>query len=285
MNDQLFNTQNSNNTAKAIFCSTALIVFALVSVSFVFAQGAPRIPSADTNGNFQDMQVDGDRVKILSTTDGGINGKVRIKLDADGDWWRMLRLIDKNGNYKNIEQENGGYVHRKDVIEISVSELNDTFKLEFWKAKLFGVHTHMMTERFHKDDFSGRVVTFIWQEGLEDKDSDFSKSITAPINETLRADGKTLTIRSTNNGRKGYATIKLRSNIDWWTAVKLFDRSNEAKLIGKNKTLVIPIDQLRSEISLEFWTAKMFGVHTHISSKKLLRERFDGRIVTITWNK
>lgn len=285
MKHTFFSKNESIYTASNFLRATIFSLLILLNISFAIGQVAPRIPSADTTGNFQDMQVDGDRVKIYSTTAGGISGKVQIKLDADGNWWRMLRLIDKNGNHKNIEQENGGYVNRKDVIELNANELGNTFKLEFWKAKFLGVHTHMLTEIFRKEDFSGRVVTFIWQEGLEDKDSDHSKTVTAPINETMRADGKTLTINSTNNGRNGYATIVLQSNIDWWTAVKLFDRSNEAKLIEKNKTLVIPISQLKSEISLEFWTAKMFGVHTHISSKKLLRDRFDGRIVTITWNK
>lgn len=285
MKNSYLNIQIGNNLAKSFLLTILSTAIVMMTVSFAAGQTRPRIPVAGTDGNFQDMQVDGDRVKILSTTDGGVSGKVRIKLDADGNWWRMLRLIDKNGNHKNIEQENGGYVNRKDVIEIDASALNETFKLEFWKAKFFGVHTHMLTEIFSKSDFSGRVVTFIWQEGLENNDSDYSKIITAPINEKMTADGKTLTIKSTDNGKKGFATIKLKSNIDWWTAVKLFDRGNEAKLIGKNKTLVIPISSLKSEISLEFWTAKMFGVHTHISSKKLLRERFDGRIVTVTWNK
>jgi hypothetical protein len=50
-------------------------------------------------------------------------------------------------------------------------------------------------------------------------------------------------------------------------------------------TLVMPISAFPSEINIEFWTAKFLGVHTHMASRKLIRERFDGRVVTIIWPK
>ena len=251
----------------------------------------PRIPIA-IDGRFSDIQVDGDRVKILPIA-GGKPGKIQIKLDADGTWWKMLRVFDKNGHANYIEQEGGRYLNKKDVIEIDGSNLDVTFKIEFWKAKFLGVHTHMMTEIYRKQDFVGRVVKFIWKEGLEGPDSDLAPDPIAPIAETVRIEGKNVSIRSSDNGSRGYATIKFQTTVDWWTAVKVFDRSGRAKLIQKvngaynpkNGTLVIPTSEFPSEINLEFWTAKLFGVHTHMASKKLIRERFDGRIVTISWPK
>jgi hypothetical protein len=229
-------------------------------------------------------------VKILPT-EGGKPGKVQIKLDADGTWWKMLRVFDKNGRANYIEQEGGRYLNNKDVIEIDSRNLDSTFKLEFWKAKLLGVHTYLMTEVYRKQDFEGRAVKFIWKQGLEGPDSDLAPDPTAPIAETVKIEGKNVAIRSSDEGRKGYATIKFQTDVDWWTAVKIFDRSGKARLIEKvngrynppTQTLVMPISAFPSEINLEFWTAKAFGVHTHLASKKLTRERFDGRTVTISW--
>ena len=285
-------SKNRSHWAKIyIFAIILTALFLVTNASLIEVSAQTRIPSVGSEGNFSDIQVDGDRVKIFSTMEGGESGKIKIKLDADSNWWKMLRVIDKRGNYHNIEQENGGYVNRVEMIEINTSGLDNRFKLEFWKAKFLGVHTHMMTETYRKEDFAGRVVTFIWRDGLEGDGSDYSKDMTAPINETMTVNSKKLTIKSTENGTKEFATIKFQTDFDWWTAVKLFDRSGKAFVIEKNngryspgtKTLKLPLNSLKSEIALEFWTAKFLGAHTNMATKKLLRERFDGRIVTITW--
>jgi hypothetical protein len=283
--------QNRNRSKLNIVMATFLAVVFLVTTAPLVEAQSSRIPAPGPSGNFGDIQVDGDRVKILTINDGGKPGKVQIKLDADSTWWKMLRVYDKNGRTNYVEQENGRYLNKKDVIEIDSKNLNDTFRLEFWKAKLFGVHTYIMTEIYRKQDFEGRVIKFVWKEGLESSDSDLSPDMTAPINETIKIDGKDITIRSSDGGRKGYATIKFHTDVDWWTAVKFFDRNGVAKLIEKvdgryspsNKTLEMPISSFPSEVTLEFWTAKLLGVYTQMASKKLIRERFDGRMVTINW--
>lgn len=290
MNKLFITNQNSNHSVKFFLLTIISAAFILITGSFAAGQ-TTRIPIADANGNFSDFQVDGDRVKILSTSAGGVRGKIKIRLDADGDWWKMIRAFDKNNNYKSIEQENGGYKNRVEEIEFDTNALNDRFKLEFWKAKLLGVHTHMMTENFHKADFDGKVVTFVWQEGLESDGSDTTEDMTAPINETMKVDNKEVKIVSSENGTNGYATIRFQTGFSWWTAVKFFDRSGTAHLIQKvdgrytpgSKQIKIPLNRLNSEVKLEFWTAKFLGAHTHIASKNLLRERFNGRVVTITW--
>jgi hypothetical protein len=115
----------------------------------------------------------------------------------------------------------------------------------------------------------------------------------APINETFKIEGKNATIVSAENGTAGFVTIVFNTNKDWWTAVKFFDRNGSAKLIEREngkyksgiKTLKIPISSFSTNITLEFWTAKLFGAHTKMANKVITSERFDGRIVTITWNK
>ncbi len=280
----------SHSVKSLIFAIILTAMFIVTSASFT-AVSAQRIPTPGVGGNFSDMQVDGDRVKVLSTSVGGESGKILIQLDADGDWWRMLRVKDKNNTKHSIEQEKGGYVNRVELIEINANDLDTRFKLEFWKAKFFGAHTRVMTEQYRKRDFVGKVIKFIWREGLEDNGSDFSENMRAPINMTVKANGKNATIVSTNNGTVGFATINFRTGFAWWTAIKIFERGGKERLIQKvkgrysprNRTIRIPLNRLPSEIKLEFWTAKALGVHTHMVTKKLIRERFDGRVVTITW--
>ncbi|MEZ5429301.1 MAG: hypothetical protein R2747_23840 [Pyrinomonadaceae bacterium] len=297
MKRQIFFSHKSGQTGNFSLTHFAIIVFLAAvflgaNISLIKAQ-SPKIPTPGSNGNFGDIQVDGDRIKIQTIQTGGKPGKLQIKIDADGAWWKMLRVIDKNGNANYIEQQDGRLLNNQKVIEIDANNLNATFKLEFWKAKLFGIHTYIMSEIYRKQDFEGRIIKFIWKEGLEGDDSDLTSDLTAPINETLKIEGKPVTIRSTDDGRAGYATIKFQTDADWWTAVKMFERNGSEKLIEKtdgrykpgNRTLQMPISQFPSEIKLEFWTAKFLGVHTYMAGKKLNRERFDGRTVTITWGR
>jgi len=280
---------NEQNNENGNLWVTVFLVTILFLVSGIFANAQqPRIPIADVGGNFQDMQVDGDRVKIIS--EPGTPGKIQIKLDTDSSWWHSLNVKTKSGTSVYIEQHNGGFSNGKDVIEISGNELNNTFSLEFWKAKFLGVHTHVMSENFRKQDFLGRTVKFVWQEGL---DNDWVNYSSKPINDTLTVNGQQLKITSSENGKKGYATIKFQTAISWRTSVNLYDRSGTGKMITKDsgryspssKTLQIPLSQLKSIVELEFWTAKALGVQTKMGTRKLYRERFDGRVVTVTWGK
>ena len=287
--NKLFFNKNKNTVSARNFLRTIIFsMFLLLNVSFAIGQVAPRIPSADANGNFGDIQVDGDRVKIVSQP--GTPGKIQIKLDADSSWWHSLNVKTKNGTNVYVEQHYGGFLNGKDVIEINGSDLNNTFSLDFWKAKFLGVHTHVMSETFRKRDFLGRSVKFVWQEGLASDSVNYSLK---PINDTMTVNGQKLTIKSSENGRKGYATIKFQTAISSRTSLNFYDRSGTGKMITKDsgrynpatKTLQIPLKQLKSTIELEFWTAKFLGVQTKMGSRKLFRERFDGRTITILWGK
>lgn len=300
----------SKHLAERIF-NVAFIVLALLAATFqvVLAQD-PRIPNPGTDGNFPDMQVDGDRVKILKGAEGTPGqGKFRILLDSDSSWWKMLRVIDKNGGIHDIAQEDGAYYvghgnisytdNRNASIEIDLKDLNEFFKIQFWKGKALNVHTYIVSETFRAKDFEGWEVTFNWRDGLEDGYSDKYEDPTAPINEWLTVDGKKISIVSAPGGTADHATIKFNTDVAWWTGVKTLTRSGKAgtrhyekawlieKVDGKynpaTRTMVLPIDLLPKEVKLEFWTAKALGVHTHMATRKVIRERFDGRVVTINW--
>ncbi|MCI0490049.1 MAG: hypothetical protein L0229_25940 [Blastocatellia bacterium] len=287
-------SERSENHSKlwSVTCALLIAAFLVAAAPGANAQRLrrrPRPAAPITSGkNLPNIYVDGDRVQVLETNRGGEPGKVKIKLDADGTWWKMLKVNDDN----LIEQQDGAYVGDKDTIVINSSDLGETFNLEFWKAKLFGVHTYIKTETYRTEDFEGRVVRFVWKEGLPDTDPAEGRRL-PPINETVSIEGKNVTIRSAEGGTAGYATIVFNTNLDWWTAIKVFDRFGNAKLIEResaryrpgDQKLLIPINDLSSDIRIEFWTAKFLGVHTHMATKGLSRDQFKGRTVTINWYK
>jgi hypothetical protein len=54
---------------------------------------------------------------------------------------------------------------------------------------------------------------------------------------------------------------------------------------GAADTIHIRTDVLPSQVSIEFWTAKVLGIHKQVHIMKYRRERLDGRAVAINWSK
>jgi len=270
-----------------------LTVCYLLTIQSAFAQ-TTAVSMPGPGGNFSDIQVDGDRIEIRKAA-SGFRNQIRIKLDADNPWWKMLRVVDKNGLAYSVEQMNGRYrteagnPRRMSYISIESKDLDNTFKLEFWKAKFLGVTTYIRSETYRKQDFVGRVVTFNWNDGLTAGGS----SPNAPINETVSIEGKKVTIRSSDIGTKGSVKFVFRTGLAWWTAIKFLTHDGKARFITKvngkyepsNNTLTIPTRSLPRNTKLEFWTAKAFGVHTNMASRSFASERLDGRTITINWPK
>jgi hypothetical protein len=273
----------SNLSTRSI--PAVLVIVSLLGSGQALAQSYPPKKKIHVFGTFS---VDGDMLEILRTGRKARPGLVQIRLSSDGTWWKMVRMFDRTGREHRIEQENGGFVSNVSMIEMNTNTLGGTFKVEFWKAKFLGVHTHMHTQTFNTADFDGYNVTLNWREGAGKSDA---AKLRQPINESLSIDGKRIRIVSQNNGTKGYVTIAFSTNLAWWTAIKMFDRAGRQILIEKidgrykpsNRMIRMPTDSFPSEITIEFWTAKTFGVHTHMSTKKITRERFDGRTVDVSW--
>lgn len=223
--------------------------------------------------------INGSGVTIVSST-GGAAGQATIKFNTDVAWWTGVKVFERTGKAWLIEKVEGKYNPAHRTIRLRISSLPKEVKLEFWTAKGLGVHTHMATKKVIRERFDGRVVTINWG----------SPPATA-INETVKIDGKNATIVSSNTGRTGFVTIKFQTDLTWWTAIKLFDRAGRAKLITKvngkyspaNRTLTIPTSSLPGNTKFEFWTAKAFGVQTHMTSRSFATERLDGRTITINW--
>ncbi|MCI0742563.1 MAG: hypothetical protein L0Y72_26315, partial [Gemmataceae bacterium] len=71
------------------------------------------------------------------------------------------KVFDSRGNAMLIEKQDGKYL-TSDAIEIDRGRLAGTVKIELWKAKAFGVHTHMKTLTYDSERLNGRTLTISW---------------------------------------------------------------------------------------------------------------------------
>ncbi len=88
-------------------------------------------------------------------------GYVRFEYSSTIDWWNMLQVRDVRGNPLTIEMEKGN-PYGANFIEVPTSQLDGIVKLEFWRAKTFGVHTQMGTYEVDRRALDGRVVRVNW---------------------------------------------------------------------------------------------------------------------------
>ncbi len=121
------------------------------------------------------------------------------------------------------------------------------------------------------------------------------------INDSFRIEGGKTVVRSVPNSQKGYTTIQFATNLDWWTALLIRDRSGKVveiaradrkyrvRLNGKNgggtNAVVIATSYLPAQVQFEFWTAKTFGIHKQMVIMKYRKDRLDGRTVGVAWLK
>ncbi len=243
------------------------------------------------------FQVDGDRVTM--TVANGVAKKVRISLSENGaDWWRGIKVIDKNGNKMLLERQEG-LASSTNVLQLDRGRFDSTIKIEFWKAKLFGAHTYMTSETYNLNDFLGKTVTFTWYEGLPKNDNGQATPVNSnPIDQSVTIDGnKSVTLKTTDNLRGGQldrGTVKIRmdtaASLTWWKGVKVVDsRGNQLWIEKQDKkystsdTIEVDRGRFGRTIKIELWVAKAFGVHTYMKTVTLDTERLNGRTLAIEY--
>ncbi len=125
--------------------------------------------------------------------------------------------------------------------------------------------------------------------------------VSSNINDTFRIENGKAVVRAVPNGQTGYTTIQFATNLDWWTALVIRDRSGKVLEIARNdrkyriqlngrnggttNAILISTAYLPAQVQFEFWTAKTFGIHKQLVIMKYRRERLDGRNVGIAWFK
>ncbi len=102
-----------------------------------------------TADNLKDGKLERGAIKINMNTAKGIT------------WWRAIKVFDSRGNVMLIEKQVGKYL-TSDAIEIDRGRLASTVKIELWKAKFAGVHTHMKTLTYDSERLNGRTLTISW---------------------------------------------------------------------------------------------------------------------------
>lgn len=230
---------------------------------------------------------------------------IRIALEADGTWMKAVAVFDTNRREYKVQQENGGYLKGQRFVDVPVALLPERFKVDFWAAKFLGVSTYISSEIYKTSDLAGKKMTFVWQQGLEGDNDDFSEDDRAsgaaaqPINETVVIGTQNVRIASSPGGEAGFLTLRFNTQNDWWSAVIFRDRLGQAQTIeresatgayfsnGQRNTVQVkvPLTAVDSQVGLELWQAKAFGVHTLMDTKRFAKSRFDGRIVTVNWSK
>ena len=103
--------------------------------------------------------VDGNEVQ--SSWIQSQSGKTELCLEASTNvsWWKGIKVFDAQG--KNI-----GLMVTQDDSRLNCMSFDNSKlaggKLEFWKAKGFGVHTHVETLALNHSNIDGKKVTLHW---------------------------------------------------------------------------------------------------------------------------
>lgn len=113
--------------------------------------------------NRGELQDDHDMI-VLSVTRNvlGVSGiRVALGRAPNVTWWKGFRLVNAQG------QEIGGIFGGQDAASItehdySMAEVGSAARLELWKAKFLGVHTHTYTIGDLTPLTSGTVIEFLW---------------------------------------------------------------------------------------------------------------------------
>lgn len=113
-------------------------------------------------GNF--TTPDGDNIKF-SLKDGE-EGHITVCLSSAQKvtWWKGIKVFG-NASWSAlallaIQDEDHGPSCR--TIPTGRFE-EDASRLEFWKAKRFGVHCHIVSYTFKPSDFHGKSLDFLWE--------------------------------------------------------------------------------------------------------------------------
>lgn len=85
-----------------------------------------------------------------------------LTVDKKITWWKAIKVYDNNHRLictLSTQDDNKGPVYSA---RIPVSKLTNQFKITFWKAKAFGVHTKVGQSYYRTADFRGDNIHFKW---------------------------------------------------------------------------------------------------------------------------
>jgi len=88
--------------------------------------------------------------------------KISLKTNRQITWWKGIKIFDKSGKMVCLlsTQENDHGPTMSQVFRRN--QFGAKVKVEFWKAKAFGVHTHVATKYFDLRDLLDTETNFHW---------------------------------------------------------------------------------------------------------------------------
>lgn len=114
-----------------------------------------------TNGSFT---VDGNNA-INTSTSNIDSGFIQFSLATAPNitWWKGMKVNDNSGNQilllETQDASHGPVTSQK----FNRGSFGQTINIEIWKAKTFGVHTHIDSGSLSADQANGKLVSFVWQ--------------------------------------------------------------------------------------------------------------------------
>lgn len=120
------------------------------------------MPFKPVNGNFK---VDGDHDTIETSQSSIDSGYVQFTLEDSSNitWWKGIKVFDSQNNMISLlamqDQDHGPDSSKK----FSLSQFNDSIKVELWKAKFLGIHCCVETAFFKQSECNGKNTTLFWQ--------------------------------------------------------------------------------------------------------------------------
>src|SRR5262245_27102822 len=78
-------------------------------------------------------------------------------------WWKAIKIINASnqmvGLLANEEQDHGPELSQ----QLAFDQFGEQIKVEIWKAKALGIHTHVATVFFKTSDCSGKLTILTWE--------------------------------------------------------------------------------------------------------------------------
>ena len=107
-----------------------------------------------------------DETNVIKTSQSRIEaGYVQFSLSAAANitWWKGIKVFDSKGAMISLlvtQDQDRGPKPSQTFMRSSFSE--DKIKVEIWKAKFLGVHTHMATVYFKTAECVGKCTDLRW---------------------------------------------------------------------------------------------------------------------------
>ena len=124
----------------------------------------PFIAVLPTPVGFMHPAPDGDEVEFYVSHDSAPGTlTVALRSGLNIEWWKGIKVFGSDNSIEIglVETENRS--RGPSTVTLKVGEFNPgQARLEFWKAKLFGVHTDVAHYTFDPEAFAGQTLNFSW---------------------------------------------------------------------------------------------------------------------------